>query len=91
VKEKKPEKGKPSWTAEVSATYRAAESDRPENVRVCYDPLSKYFLGALFAAIGKSPIFVRRLFPKIGFWYAERLTPGNPSYVVARQGILTII
>lgn len=83
MKEGKLEQGKPSWTAEVSAAYRAAESDRPENERVCYDPISKYFLRTLFQLIGNNP-FIRNTFAKIMFWYAERVTPGNPGFVVAR-------
>ncbi len=59
MKEGKLKQGKPSWTAEVSAAYRAAESDRPENKRVCYDPMSEYFLGTLFTVVGKSPLFIK--------------------------------
>lgn len=84
LKEGKLEQGKPSWTAEVSAAYRTAESDKPEDERVCYDPISKYFLGLPFSLVGRTPIFIRRAFSKVAFWYAERLTPGNPGYVVAR-------
>jgi methyltransferase (TIGR00027 family) len=83
MKEGKLQQGKASWTAEVSAAYRAAESDRPENERVCYDPISKYFLRTLFQHIGKNPI-IRKTFAGIMFRYAERVTPGNPGYVVSR-------
>jgi len=83
MKEGKLQQGKASWTAEVSAAYRAAESDRPENERICYDPISKYFLRTLFQLIGKNP-FIRNKFAGIMFWYAERVTPGNPGYVVSR-------
>jgi methyltransferase (TIGR00027 family) len=83
MKERKLQQGKPSWTAEVSAAYRAAESDRPENERVCYDPVSKYFLRTLFQLIGKYPI-IRNTVAGVMFWYAERVTPGNPGYVVSR-------
>jgi methyltransferase (TIGR00027 family) len=84
MKEGKLEQGKPSWTAEVSAAYRAAESDKGEHDRVCYDPLSKYFLGPPFSFIGNTPLFMRRALSKVAYWYAERVTPGNPGYVVAR-------
>jgi methyltransferase (TIGR00027 family) len=84
LKEGKLKRGKPSWTAEVSAAYRTAESDKPEDDRVCYDPISKHFLGLPFSLVGRTPPFIRRAFSKVAFWYAERLTPGNPGYVVAR-------
>jgi methyltransferase (TIGR00027 family) len=71
--------GKPSATAEANAAFRAAESLRPEDERVCYDPYAKDFLGTKFGIILKS-----RLFTKIALWYAERVIPGAPSGVVAR-------
>ena len=84
MKEGKLEQGKPSWTAEVSAAYRAAESDKREDDRICYDPFSKYFLGPPFSLVGNTPLFMRRALSKVAYWYAERLTPGNPGYVIAR-------
>lgn len=84
MKEGKLKEGKPSWGAEVSAAYRAAESDRPENQRVCYDPIVKHFVGTKFTIVGKSPHLIKMALLKLLFWYAERLTPGNPSYIVAR-------
>jgi len=63
--------GKPSFTAEIHAIIRAAESKKPEGERVCYDPLAKYFMSTKFRIIDKSPIL-----PKILYWLlAERLAP----------------
>jgi methyltransferase (TIGR00027 family) len=84
MRDAKLKQGKPSWTAEVSASYRAAESDRPESEQVCYDPISGRFLGFPFNIIGMMPPFLRRMLARPALWYAERLTPGNPGYVVAR-------
>lgn len=79
MKEQKPKEGKPSWGAEFSALYRACESLRPENERVCYDPVAKHFLGPMLAMINRSPLLI-----KIGQWWTEWLIPGNTGYVVAR-------
>lgn len=84
MKEGKLKEGKASWGAEVSAAYRAAESDRPENERVCYDPIAQYFLGFPFTVVGRSPPPIKKALTKIAFRRAERLTPGNPGYIVAR-------
>ena len=51
-----------SYTAEVVAVYRAAESLRPEGRRVCYDPLARHFLRSSYRlACGLGPL-VRPLF-----------------------------
>ena len=71
--------GKPSATAEANAAFRAADSLRAEDERVCYDPFARDFLGTKFSIILKS-----RLLTKIALWYAERIIPGAPSSVVAR-------
>ena len=71
--------GKPSATAEANAAFRAAESMRPVDERVCYDPFAKDFLGTKFSIMRKS-----RLLIKIALWYAERVIPGAPGGVVAR-------
>ncbi|MFC1919976.1 SAM-dependent methyltransferase [Chloroflexota bacterium] len=78
------EGGKPSWGAEVSAAFRAAEADKPEGKRVCYDPVLERFLGTGFTVVGRSPRPIWKLLTKLLFCYAERLTPGNPGYIVAR-------
>jgi len=84
MKEAKLKGGKASWSAEVSAAYRAAESDRPKDERVCYDPIAQHFLGFPFTNIGRSPPAIKKPLIKIAFWYADWLTPGNPGYVVSR-------
>jgi len=71
--------GRPSATAEGNAAFRAAESMRPADKRVCYDPFAKYFLGTKYSVILKS-----RLLVGIALRYAERIIPGAPSGVVAR-------
>jgi methyltransferase (TIGR00027 family) len=38
----------PSWSAEFVTIYRAAESLRPADQRICYDPYAKYFLRPKF-------------------------------------------
>jgi methyltransferase (TIGR00027 family) len=84
MKEGKLKEGKASWSAEVSAAYRAAEWEKPENERICYDPIAQYFLGFPFTIVGRSPPPIGRVLTKIAIAYAERLTPGNPGYVVSR-------
>jgi methyltransferase (TIGR00027 family) len=71
--------GRPSATAEGNAAFRAAESMRPEDKRVCYDSFARYFLGTKYSIILKS-----RLLVSIALWYAERIIPGAPNGVVAR-------
>jgi methyltransferase (TIGR00027 family) len=71
--------GRPSATAEGNAAFRAAESMRPADKRVCYDPFARYFLGTKYSIILKS-----RLVVSIALWYAERIIPGAPSGVIAR-------
>jgi len=71
--------GKPSATAEANAAFRAADSLRAEEERVCYDPFARDFLGTKFSIILKS-----KLLTKIALWYAERIVPGAPYSVVAR-------
>jgi len=47
--------GKPSFTAEGMAIYRAFESRKPEHERVCYDPLANYLVSTKFRIIAKNP------------------------------------
>lgn len=69
----------PSRTAEAAAAWRAAESFRSEDVRVCYDPLAKHFLGPKYRLVCRF-----RLLTKIGLWYAELVAPGAAGEIVAR-------
>jgi methyltransferase (TIGR00027 family) len=74
------QEGKSSLMAEVAAAYRAAESLKPEDERICYDPLAKNFLRPSFRLIASS-----RLLSDIVLWYAsERKYPGSQSVTVAR-------
>jgi methyltransferase (TIGR00027 family) len=58
---------KASWTAEAVAFYRALESMRPEDKRVCYDPLAVEFLGRWFGLLCRNRIRAR-----IARYYIER-------------------
>ena len=71
--------GKPSATAEANAAFRAAEWQRPEAERVCYDQFARRFLGLRFGSIVRS-----RLLTRIALWYAERIIPGAANGVVVR-------
>jgi methyltransferase (TIGR00027 family) len=67
-------KGQASQTADLAAAWRAAESQKPENERVCYDPYAKCFLGGMYSLLGKS-----RLLTKIAMWYSDKVGPGASS------------
>lgn len=71
--------GKASYTADVAVAFRAAESMKPENKRVCYDPLAKDFLSGIYGVIAGSPFLT-----KVAFWYAERLASTMIGTVVTR-------
>ena len=71
--------GKASRTAEGMAGFKAAESMKPEEERVYYDPLAKHFLGRLYGNIAKS-----RLLTKIALSYYERMYPGGYGYIITR-------
>ena len=73
------EKG-PSKTAETNAFARALESRRPENVRVCYDPFAKYFMGTRFTFF-----FNHRLLLRVLWSISNRVRPGLGAYVIARS------
>lgn len=53
---------KPSYTAEVVASYRAVESLKPEHQRVCYDPFAIHFLRTSFRWVCKLGPLVQPLF-----------------------------
>jgi methyltransferase (TIGR00027 family) len=69
----------PSKTAERNAFARALESRRPEDIRVCYDPLAKYFMGTRFAFV-----FNHRILLRVLWWISNRVRPGLGSFVIAR-------
>jgi len=62
-KEGKVEHQQPSITAETIAMHRAAESMRPEDQRVCNDPLAIHFI-SLKRDSPKSPIGQRQITEK---------------------------
>jgi len=69
----------PSNTAETIAIHRAAEMMRPENQRVCNDPLAIHFIRPQVLGRLKNPI--RRA---IARWILNHLYPGVNGAVVAR-------
>jgi methyltransferase (TIGR00027 family) len=71
---------RPSATAEGTAGVRAIESLRPENERVCYDPLAMQFLGTKYRILAKVPLLA-----KCVLWLiAERHVPGLTGEAVVR-------
>ena len=64
------EEGRPSFTAEVGAIIRAAETEKPANERLCYDPFAKGFLSTPKRGIGMIPPF-----RKLALWYIEQKHP----------------
>ncbi|HEX9090548.1 MAG TPA: SAM-dependent methyltransferase [Anaerolineales bacterium] len=64
-----------SITAAGIAVARALESEKPEGVRICFDPYAEKFLNPLFYQ-------VTRFFITTG--YAERAGPGVNGFLVAR-------
>ncbi len=68
-------KNQSSITASGIAVARAVESEKPEGVRICYDPYAVKFI---------NPLFYRftRMFIDTG--YAERAGPGVQGLLVAR-------
>jgi len=78
--------GRASRTAEQNALFRALESLRPPDQRVCDDPLARHFLSWPFAlvmriaAIPGGTIFVCA--------YIDRRWPGVRSSVVARTRLI---
>ncbi|MDY6966411.1 MAG: SAM-dependent methyltransferase, partial [Halobacteriota archaeon] len=69
----------PSNTAEIIAFFRAVESFKPEEERVCYDPFAVDFISLLLALIARSRI-QRDMVPRI----FDRVIYGQYSYIVAR-------
>ncbi len=75
---------KASWTAEITAIYRAAESIRPSEDRICYDCYAKDFLRTKYRLILKS-----RILTEIALWCAvERRFPGGVASTVVRIGFI---
>jgi|MudIll2142460700_1097286.scaffolds.fasta_scaffold01776_7 methyltransferase (TIGR00027 family) len=73
--------GKPSFSAEVMAFYRAAESAKPETERLYDDPLAKGFLRTPLRLLTRS----RLLSGMIIWFFTERWIPGGVGVVLARS------
>jgi methyltransferase (TIGR00027 family) len=73
-------RGRASWTAEITAIYRAVEALRPADRRLVYDPHAHAFLRAHFRLLLKSPPLARAA---LWFW-VERRFPGGYDSIVAR-------
>lgn len=73
--------GKPSFSAEVMAFYRAAESAKPDSERLYDDPLAKGFLRTPLRLLTRS-----RLLTGATIWFfTERWIPGGVGVVLARS------
>ena len=71
--------GKPSMTAMGAAAFRAVESMKPSNIRVCYDPYADIFPSPPLRAIRKS-----RTLTRIVMFYFNIKLPGIFNEIVAR-------
>lgn len=68
-----------SITARFTAAWRAAESKRPREGRICHDPVAKYFLSTAAVITGR----IRPLL-KFVLWLADRFAPGSLGEVAFR-------
>lgn len=76
---------KPSFTAEIGALIRSIETEKPENIRLCYDPYAEAFVGNTLTTIGMiAPL------KRLGLWYLEKkhpklidCTPARTRYIDA--------
>ncbi|MEJ2038663.1 MAG: SAM-dependent methyltransferase [Desulfosarcinaceae bacterium] len=72
--------GKASWTAQITAIYRAVESLRAADQRICDDPYARGFLDPPFRLILKS-----RLLTRFALWLGvERRFPGGVDTILSR-------
>jgi methyltransferase (TIGR00027 family) len=72
-------KNRSSRTAEIVTAWRAAESLRPADDRICNDELAGKLIHPVYQFIGAFD-FLR----KLGLWYSEHQAPGIPGFVIAR-------
>ena len=63
---KKEYEAKPNPTAELTASHRAAESFKPENERICYDPFAIHFLSPAIMEIVKDPVKLKAFSQQAG-------------------------
>jgi methyltransferase (TIGR00027 family) len=73
--------GKPSFSAEVMAFYRAAESAKPRVERLYYDPLAEGFVRMPWRLLTRSKL----LAGMITWFFTERWFPGGVEVVLARS------
>jgi methyltransferase (TIGR00027 family) len=72
--------GKASWTAEITAVFRATESIRPIQERLLHDSYAANFLRPSLRLILRN-----RLLTKFALWFAiERRFPGATDTIVSR-------
>ncbi len=69
-------KNRASTTAEGMALLRAIESQKPEDVRICYDPLARSLVNGFSFTMSKLEI-------DSGLY--ERIAPGAVSFITARE------
>jgi methyltransferase (TIGR00027 family) len=62
--------GKPSISAEVGAIIRNNETKKPENERLCYDPIAIVFIRKTGRILGKIPPI-----RQFAHWYIEKRHP----------------
>ena len=72
--------GKPSWTAEITAIYRAVESRRPAGERIVHDPFARLFIRPMFRQLLKSRLLTRAAVRLT----VERRFPGGMDTILAR-------
>jgi methyltransferase (TIGR00027 family) len=73
-------RGQASWTAEITAIYRAVEALRPVRTRLVYDPCARLFLRRPFQRLLRIPPLAR-----MALWLAvECRFPGGYDTIVAR-------
>lgn len=72
--------GKASWTAEITAVFRAVESIRPDGNRLLHDPYAMGFLRPAFRLILRIPPLAR-----FALWLGiERRFPGATATITSR-------
>lgn len=76
--------GKPSFSAEVMAFYRAAESAKPEDERLYYDPMARGFLRTPLRLLAGSRILAGLII----WFFTERWIPGGVGVVLARSSYI---
>jgi len=71
---------KTSYTAEASTIYRASESLKKENERVCHDPIAREFVNVWVRSIYKNRLLTNTVLSL----FVERRFPGSIGFIVCR-------